>query len=509
MQTIIEVKDGITGNPAHRMASPVNLRINEGEQIAIAGPNAAGKSRLVDILTGSHPLVGDAIHFDFAPSEKPLVSDNIRYITFRDSYGAFDDNYFLQQRWNQLEIDDDTPTVNQLLELTCLRLGLDIKKTLRDELFDLFQLRPLKDRLIISLSSGELRKFQLTRALISQPRVLIIDNPYIGLDSNTRRELTDVLTKLTRETQTLVILVVSRLEDIPDFVTHVIPVENLQVMPKQTRREYFQMQLSRRNLAVSRRNTERFVLHNSASRINTLIQSIEPKDISSESFYPQEGGAILTFRNVSISYGAHTILKDLSWQVNEGERRAVYGANGSGKSTLLSLVCADNPQAYACDIELFGHARGSGESIWEIKRHIGYVSPEMHRAYNKDLPAANIVASGLFDTIGLYRRPQPEQLDICLTWMELFGIRHLAEKTFLQLSSGEQRMCLLARAFVKDPELLILDEPLHGLDAQRRALVRDIIEAFCRRPHKTLIMVTHYLEELPSCINQKLFLQKD
>ena len=133
----------------------------------------------------------------------------------------------------------------------------------------------------------------------------------------------------------------------------------------------------------------------------------------------------------------------------------------------------------------------------------------MHRAYNKDLPAANIVASGLFDTIGLYRRPQPEQLDICLTWMEIFGIRHLAEKTFLQLSSGEQRMCLLARAFVKDPELLILDEPLHGLDAQRRALVRDIIEAFCRRPHKTLIMVTHYLEELPSCINQKLFLHKD
>ena len=221
-----------------------------------------------------------------------------------------------------------------------------------------------------------------------------------------------------------------------------------------------------------------------------------------------EENEILNFQHVSIRYGKRTILKDLSWIVHQGEHWALSGENGSGKSTLLSLVCADNPQGYACDIRLFGRKRGSGESIWEIKKRIGYVSPEMHRAYLKDLPAIDIVASGLNDSIGLYCRPKPEQRVICQTWMDIFGIKNIADRTFLKLSSGEQRLCLLARAFVKDPELLILDEPLHGLDMKNRTLVKEVIETFCQRPEKTLIMVTHYQEELPPCINHSMWLDK-
>ena len=171
--------------------------------------------------------------------------------------------------------------------------------------------------------------------------------------------------------------------------------------------------------------------------------------------------------------------------------------------------CADNTQSYACDIELFGRKRGSGESIWDIKRHIGYVSPEMHRAYLKDLPAIDIVASGLNDSVGLYVHPRPEQRAVCEWWMDIFGIAGLKDRTFLKLSSGEQRLCLLARAFVKDPELLILDEPLHGLDDRNRQLTREIISAFCRRKDKTMIMVTHYAEELPDVITHNLFLKKN
>ena len=185
------------------------------------------------------------------------------------------------------------------------------------------------------------------------------------------------------------------------------------------------------------------------------------------------------------------------------------GGNGAGKSTLLSLVCADNPQSYACDISLFGRKRGTGESIWEIKKHIGYVSPEMHRAYLKNLPAIEIVASGLHDSIGLYKRPQESQMAACEWWMDVFGIAALKDKPFLQLSSGEQRLALLARAFVKDPELLILDEPLHGLDTYNRRRVKKIIEAFCRRQDKTMIMVTHYESELPSTITDRLFLKRN
>jgi molybdate transport system ATP-binding protein len=159
-------------------------------------------------------------------------------------------------------------------------------------------------------------------------------------------------------------------------------------------------------------------------------------------------------------------------------------------------------------VSLFGRKRGTGESIWDIKKHIGYVSPEMHRAYLKDLPAIDIVASGLHDSIGLYVRPKPEQREVCLQWMETFDIVHLADRPFLHMSDGEQRLVLLARAFVKDPELLILDEPLHGLDTFNRRKVKRIINAFCARPDKTLMMVSHFESELPSCIDHRLQLKK-
>jgi molybdate transport system ATP-binding protein len=359
----------------------------------------------------------------------------------------------------------------------------------------MFELRPVLDKYIISLSSGELRKFQLTRTLLSSPRVLILDNPFIGLDANTRNLLKDLLERLTQTTNLTVILVLSKYDDIPEFITHVLPVKDMRLLPKQTREDFIH--------GITTFNTS--LPHELAEWIRNLPQ----KDISTISFYPQNGGESLRFNNVCIRYGNRTILKDICWNVNEGERWALQGQNGAGKSTLLSLVCADNPQSYSCDIHLFGHKRGTGESIWQIKRHIGYVSPEMHRAYLRDLPAIDIVASGLSDSVGLYCRPRPEQREICRQWMRVFGIAEIQDKTFLKLSSGEQRLCLLARAFVKDPELLILDEPLHGLDLKNRQRVREIIKLFCQRPHKTIIMVTHYQEELPDCITHRMELKKN
>ena len=458
---MIKIENGVPRHPLWRMAEPVNLEINRGEQIAIVGDNAAGKSRLVEILTGHYPLLLNEVHYDFSPSTSRLVSENLKYISFRDSYGEQDGTYYYQQRWNQHDIADDMPTVG----------GTPI----------------------ISLSSGELRKYQMAKALASNPRVLILDNPFIGLDAGTRKDFRNLLETLTKETELLVILVLSKRDDIPDFITHVLLVEGLRLLPKMTLAEYREQYAA---MPRPKLNDE----------VKRWIADLPVRNLSEKDFYPVEGGEILRFRNVSIRYGEHVILKPLSWTVHEGERWALSGPNGSGKSTLLSLVCADNPQAYACDIKLFGHRRGTGESIWEIKRHIGYVSPEMHRAYLKDIPAIDVVASGLSDSVGLYVRPRPEQRQTCLDWMRVFGIEAQADRSFLQLSSGEQRLCLLARAFVKDPELLILDEPLHGLDDRNRQLVRQIIDLFCQRPHKTLVFVTHYEEELPPCITHRLCL---
>ena len=477
----IHVAGGVVRNPLVRLARPVSLDFMDGEHIAIVGPNGAGKSLLVDMLTGKYPLYEGELSYDFSPSASKAVYDNIKYIAFRDTYGSADANYYYQQRWNAHD-QDDAPVVRDLL-------GTIKDDALKQQLFDLFRIEPMLEKKIILLSSGELRKFQLTKTLLTSPRILIMDNPFIGLDAATRDLLFHLLDELTRLASLQIVLVLSMLDDIPSFITHVVPVSNRTVGPKMTREEYLKA----------------FREQDTAQSFDDLQQRILNYPYEHANY---DSAEVVRLNKVSIRYGDRTILKDLDWTVMRGQKWALSGENGAGKSTLLSLVCADNPQSYACDISLFGRKRGSGESIWEIKKHIGYVSPEMHRAYLKNLPAIEIVASGLHDSIGLYKRPKEEQMSVCEWWMDIFGIAALKDRPFLQLSSGEQRLALLARAFVKDPELLILDEPLHGLDTYNRRRVKKVIEAFCQRRDKTLIMVTHYENELPATITHRLHLER-
>ena len=541
MQKIIEVKGGVVRHPQMRMGAPIDFELLAGEQLAIVGDNGSGKTRLVDVLTGKCALMPmQEVKYDFAPSRAKMVSDNIKYLTFRDSYGTMEGVYYYQQRWNQNDIEE-TPLVRDLLaesfrmaeegltrktvfdkflvrdetpeqEQERLRQEAEDKRLMhaelekvRKHLYEIFHLEQLLDKHIILLSSGELRKFQLTKTLLTNPRVLIMDNPFIGLDVTARAQLAEFLTLLTRETNVSVVLVLSKTDDIPDFITHVVTVKDLKVGRKMTQQEFKES---------SEPVPARMLTEEKAKAILEMgegrLEMEEGRSLMADGRSQMEDGeeTVIEFRNVNIRYGERTILKDLNLTVKEGEHWALNGENGAGKSTLLSIVCADNPQSYANDIVLFGHQRGKGESIWDIKRHIGYISPEMHRAYMKDIPAIDIVASGLSDVSGLYRKPKPEQRAVCEFWMDIFGVKQYADTTFLKLSSGEQRLVLLARAFVKDPALLILDEPLHGLDLKNRRLVKDIIEVFCQRPHKTMLMVTHYREEYPKNIDHEIYLRK-
>ena len=492
----IELINARARKPEWSMAEPVNFSIEHGEHIAIVGRNGAGKTMLVDMITGRHPAFPDMVKYDFT---EPY--NNLRYISFRDTYGGDNDRtYFLQQRWNQMEIDEETPTMGSKLEEAYQLAGSDTpeRRALQQHIYQLFHLKPLLDKYIILLSSGELRKYKLASSLFSAPRVLIMDNPFIGLDAQTRDQLKKLLTMLSDE-GLQIILVLAKSDEIPDFITHVVEVCDMKVQPKMERQAYLAGRASFPTRVLSAEKEQ-------------LLRSLGDRHVvTSETGQASRSNSsteIIRFNKVSIRYGTRTILKDLDWTVMNGEHWALSGQNGSGKSTLLSLVCADNPQSYACDISLFGHRRGSGESIWDIKKHIGYVSPEMHRSYKQNIPAIQIVASGLKDSVGLYVRAKEDEKAQCRWWMDIFGIAHLADRPFLQMSSGEQRLVLLARAFVKDPDLLILDEPLHGLDNTNRRLVKDVIETFCQRKNKTLIFVTHYKEELPSIIDHSIFLER-
>ena len=465
--------------PEWSMAEPVNFCMEEGEHIAIVGRNGAGKSMFVDLLTGRHPAFPDMVRYGF---DEPY--DNLKYISFRDTYGGDNDRtYFLQQRWNQMEIDEETPTVGQKLEEAYQLAGEDTpaRRALQKHLYELFHLEGLLDKYIILLSSGELRKYKLAASLFTNPRVLIMDNPFIGLDAQTRDQLKELLTMLAKEQGLQIILVLAKTDEIPEFITHIVEVKEMKVMPK--------------------------VAHRGQSLCNPVANAPYSQQGQSPcaTAAPEE---VIKFNKVTIRYGTRTILKDLDWTVRKGEHWSLSGQNGSGKSTLLSLVCADNPQSYACDISLFGHQRGSGESIWDIKKHIGYVSPEMHRSYKQNIPAIQIVASGLKDTVGLYVKPNEAEQAQCRKWLNIFGIGHLADRNFREMSSGEQRLILVARAFVKEPSLLILDEPLHGLDDVNRRMVKNRVDEYCQDPEKTLIYVTHYQEELPRCIDHALYLER-
>ena len=420
--------------------------------------NGSGKSTLIQTVTGQLFLKTGKLSFDFGYDSHRYTSENIRYVTFND-------DYYYQQRWNSQD-SDQAPCVKEILEREkCDNLSW------KAHLYDLLGINSLLEKPIIMLSSGELRKMHIAKLLLSAPKVLILESPFIGLDAPSRRLLIDLLQHLIDEATVQIILVVSAPQDIPAFVTHVYEVDNMRCSRKFPLQEYrAQETITARRAAINNRHIELPVL---------------------------------------IRYGSRTIIDRLNWTVKNGEKWSLSGPNGAGKSTLLSLICADNPQAYSQNITLFDHKRGSGESIWDIKKHIGYVSPEIHRSYLKDIPAAEIVASGYYDTIGLFRRLTPQQIESCMGWLDAFGISALRNRSFVKLSSGEQRLLLLARALVKDPALLILDEPLHGLDILNKELARAIIETFASRPNKTIIYVTHYPEELPRCIDKTLILKRN
>lgn len=487
-QFTLRIVDGEVSHPLLRLKNSLNFEFKADEHLAIVGPNGAGKSLLVATLLGKYPLRKGELTYDFSPSASTAVYKNMQYLEFRDGYGVADSTYYYQQRWNSWDTDD-FPTVKEFLGL-----DLEDKSTSFQEIIESFNLKKLFPKKMVFLSSGELRRVQLARTLFKQPRILILDNPLIGLDRSTRTLFLELLNKLSKQSYLQIILVIPTGETIPSFISHVLPVNQKVVQQKLTLEEYEEGYASEMKLYQQERIE--------------LKKEMDSVFNDSPSF-SRPSSEIVRLNKVTLGYDGVQLLKDLTWVIHRGEKWKLTGENGTGKSALLSLIYADNPQSYAQDIHLFGRKRGTGESIWEIKSRIGYLSPEMHRSYLKNLPVIEIVASGLHDSLGLYKKTTEAEQASCLFWMRLLQIEHLKEQSFLQISSGEQRLALLARAFVKNPELLLLDEPFHGLDVYHCEQVKQLIANFCRQPDKTLIMVTHNEEDFPKIMTHSLHLEKN
>lgn len=462
-----------------RLLDSLDWTICRGEQWAVVGPSGSGKTVLAHTLLGRHFSSGRVNFSNGREDAPPPIAMVEQQHRFRGRAGATE--LYYQQRFNAADADK-TITVEE--ELTAAGMGGDPAGDWLDNL----HVRALLKKPLIQLSNGENKRVQLAIALVGRPEMLILDNPFLGLDTEGRAVLHTIIDRLAAEG--IQILLITSPKEIPACVTHIAQLDKGRWAFRGPAADFHPASGQGDELLLD-------------ANILTRLQEVS-RETGSD---PDDAPVAVRMVNTTIRYGETTILKNINWEVKKGERWNVSGPNGAGKSTLLSLITADNPQAYANEIWLFGRRRGTGETIWEIKKKIGFVSPELHLYFDSGASCFEVVASGLFDTIGLFRQLTAEQEETTLLWMQLLSLQELRGKRLVQLSAGQQRMLLLARALIKNPPMLILDEPCQGLDDAQTASFRALITALCDAFDKTLLYVSHYQQELPTCIDRFLRLE--
>jgi molybdate transport system ATP-binding protein len=458
----------------------VSFAIEQGEQWAITGPSGSGKTTLLKAVAGKQFFTGHlTLHDNNASLSKKIVLVEQQH-HFKNLSNT--SNFYYQQRFNSIDAEDAI-TVEEDLQ-KALSKNPSAKDGLSG-LADLFNIKKLYAERLIQLSNGENKRLQIVKALLLQPAFLLLDNPFIGLDVASRKTLETVLNEVAKKG--IHIIMVTQASHLPFFITDVLELK------------------ANGSYSIAKVETSEW----NESHEKAKPEFFFDKDLLEQLTASNQQNSFefaVRMKNVTIKYD-HTILDHINWEVRKGERWSLSGPNGSGKSTLLSLVNADNPQAYANEIYLFDRKRGTGETIWDIKKKTGFVSPELHLYFEKGTNCFDVVASGLFDTIGLFRKINEQQRGLVTKWMQLLKIEHLCRKFLSQLSNSEQRLVLLARSLVKNPSLLILDEPCQGLDEEQTALFKSIINEICLTGNKTLIYVSHYVHEIPECVTHFIRLE--
>jgi molybdate transport system ATP-binding protein len=463
---------GVRSGRIH-LLDAVSFSLNAGESMAITGPSGSGKTTLGRILAGLQ--TPDSGTLSVRPDLRRIMiqqQDHFFAMTGQRS------TYYSQRYENQGM--DHCPTVSEYLR----------KQSSEDptELFQTLEIESFADRKLLQLSNGERKRTQLAEALLQKPDLLVLDQPFTGLDKPSRAALSALLRR--QRDQGISIIFICDPESVPPGIQNIV-------------------------------------------ELKTHREELRPEQIDEEALFellpaPNKSFRdIVAMRNVCVELNGMPILHGINWRIKPGEQWVLQGHNGAGKTTLLSLITADNPQGYTNDLILFDRKRGSGESIWEIKQKIGFVSPELHlyflrgsgifntipglssaREIYDSLSCLDVITSGFRDEIGFSSPPDDHQMHVASTWLALLQLNHLKDRLFIHASLGEQRVLLLARALVKSPSLLILDEPCQGLDVEQIRRFTRLLDRLCTRLQTTMIYVTHRDEEIPACVRHRLLLEK-
>ena len=469
---ILKVENLAVNRSGKNVLNGISFSLYKNESLAIIGSSGSGKT-LLGLALAKKIFYRGEIQFANDANSKIVFVEQLHH--FKNLQHTND--LYYQQRFNSYDTEE-TETVAQ-------SLGENLK--LAEVFLKEMGLEYLRYERLIQLSNGENKKLQILKARLEDPKVLILDQPFIGLDKETRTWLQQQFDALIKN-GVLLILITSP-EEIPGSISKVLLLEKGEIKSFEEletfskRKELYPIEIKRDFVSPDLKN----------------FLKTEQTDIAYE--------PVIEMRKVSVQYGDKIILDKVNWKVMKGERWLLSGPNGAGKSTLLSLITADNPKAYANSIFLFGKRRGSGESVWDIKKKIGFISPELHLYFNQSSTCFETVASGLYDTIGLFRQLSDEDIGLVDQWMEFCRLKDLQQKRLYELSVGEQRAVLLTRALVKDPPLLILDEPCQGLDMEIKNEFLELINEVCTIGNKTLVFVSHYENDRPSCISHFIKLE--
>ncbi|MFN2287638.1 MAG: ATP-binding cassette domain-containing protein [Chromatocurvus sp.] len=448
-------------------------RIDPGQQWALLGPNGAGKTLLASIISG------EQMHFsgDCFRSAK-VTASGVGYVCFERARSLIERDRKLDvSEFNQDAVDSGT-TVADLLPLEADLAGCEAWIRRLD--MSSFLHRGLR-----YISTGQMRKALLASAILYRPGLLILDSPLDGLDAGSRDALTSALNELLATDQP-VLLLAREIQDIPENCSHIAAMDRGRIV------------------TVGKRQA---VLADSAVQQIMQPPLLSLKSLPTAARRCDETGSkddLIRLRGVQVSYGDTRILHDVNWTFATGNHCCISGPNGCGKSTLLGLITGDNHKAYGQDVTLFGQRRGSGESVWDIKQKFGQVDTQLQLTFSRGMRVIEVVTSGFFDSVGLYDDCNASQRDASFAWLEALGLEHTASGAFDALSFGMQRMVLLARAMVKAPRVLVLDEPTLGLDGYHRRLLLRALEHIVASSDTQLLFVSHSPGELPACINQHL-----
>jgi len=461
-----------------KLLNNISFNIRRREQWVFTGESGSGKTILAETLVGKHFFRGrlDMIKSD---AEGPLVFVAQQH-HFKNRSNTSD--FYYQQRYNSYD-SETTLTVKQWLGEEAFRRSGPFVETVR-----LLGLESLQDEPLIQLSNGENKRLQLAAALLQNPFLVVLDQPYVGLDKEARKMLDEILAVLILRGIHMIMMTSSA--HIPSIATHIASLRGGELVSVRSKSE-FENSHDAGSDYVFDPASEAELLQAYAAH----LRNFELKEL-------------IRMNRVNLVYGGKLILDEINWVVMKGECWCLSGPNGAGKSSLLSLITGDNPQAYANEIFLFDRRRGSGETIWEIKSKIGYISPEMHLHFEMSQTLHDAVASGFFDTIGLFKILSEEQEQIVMRWLRLFDIEKFSEFQLSQLPASQQRLALIARALVKFPPLLILDEPGQGLDPAQLSKLKKLINHICEETGVTLIYISHYKEDIPEVVTKYIELKK-